>query len=48
MQKKIGHHTRLGVNNLLITWPTYPQRKPLDSDCAHAHVHTNDARNYAQ
>ena len=43
-EKKIGQHTRLGENNLLIIWPTYPQRKPLCSDCARA----NDARNYAQ
>ena len=43
-KKKIGHHTGLGENNLLIIWPTYPQRKPFGSDCARA----NDARNYAQ
>ena len=36
--------TRLGENNLLIIWPTYPQRKPPGSDCACA----NEARNYAQ
>ena len=47
MQKKIGHHTGLGENNLLIIWPTYSQKKPLGSDCARA-CHANDARNYAQ
>ena len=47
-KKKIGHHTRLGENNLLIIWPTYPQRKPLGSDCARARARANDARNYAQ
>ena len=47
-EKKIGHHIRLGENNFLIIWPTYPQRKPLDSDCACARAHANDARNYAQ
>ena len=43
-EKKIDHHTRLGENNLLIIWPTYPQIKPLGSDCARGY----DARNYAQ
>ena len=47
-KKKIDHHTRLGENNLLIIWPTYPQRKPLGSDCARARARANDARNYAQ
>ena len=47
-KKKIGHHTRLEENNLLIIWPTYPQRKPLGSDCARARARANDARNYAQ
>ena len=47
-KKKIGHHTRLGENNLLIIWLTYPQRKPLGSDCAHTCAHANDAINYAQ
>ena len=47
-KKKIGHHTRLGENNLLIIWSTYPQRKPLGSDCARACARANDARNYAQ
>ena len=26
-EKKIGHHTRLGENNLLFIWPTYFQSK---------------------
>ena len=47
-KKKIGHHTRLGENNLLIIWPTYPQRKPLGLDCARARARANDARNYAR
>ena len=47
-EKKIGHHTRLGENNLLIIWPTYPQRKPLGSDCARGRARAYDARNYAQ
>ena len=47
-KKMVGHHTCLGENNLLIIWPTYPQRKPLGSDCACARARTNDGRNYAQ
>ena len=47
-EKKIGHHTRLGENNPLIIWPTYPQRKPLGSDCARARARAYDSRNYAQ
>ena len=47
-EKKIGHYTRLGENNLLIIWPTYPQRKPLGSDCARGRERANDARNYAR
>ena len=47
-EKKNGHHTRLGKNNLIIIWPTYPQRKPLGLDCARARACANDARNYAQ
>ena len=51
MRKKkihVGHHTRLRENNLLIIWPTYPQRKPIGSDHAHALARANDARNYVQ
>ena len=48
MRKKIGFRTRLGENDLLIIWPTYPQRKPLGSDCARARARANDARNYAR
>ena len=47
-KKKTGHHTRLGENSLLIIWPTYPQRKPLGSDCECTGTCANDARNYAQ
>ena len=47
-KKKIGRHARLGENNLLIIWPTYPQRKPLGSDCARARARANDARNSAR
>ena len=39
---------RIEENNLLIIWPTYPQRKPLGSDCARARARANDGRNYAQ
>ena len=28
------------MNQFLIIWPTYPQRKPLGSDCAHTHART--------
>ena len=47
-EKKIGHHTRLGENNLLLIWPTHPQRKPLGLDRARARARANDAKNYAQ
>ena len=46
-KKVIGHHTRFEENNLSNIWPTYPQRKPLGSDCARTRVRANDARNYA-
>ena len=47
-KKKIGHHTRLGENNLSLIWPTHPQRNRLGSDCARARARASDARNYAQ
>ena len=47
-EKTIGHHTRLEENNLLIIWPTYPQRKPFGLDYARARARANDAINYAR
>ena len=47
-EKKIGHHARLGENNLSLIWPTFLKGNLLGSGCARAHARADDARNYAQ
>ena len=47
-EKKIGHHVRLGENNLSLILPTSPQKKPSWFGLCARSVRANDARNYAQ